>query len=88
MAAPLSEAKEVYARAPLSSMLAQPPQYGLSVRARPNGKGLPMLKMNCIDDGKLRMDDLDRIVDPSVDAREYVLQPGTFFSIERTVSNL
>jgi type I restriction enzyme, S subunit len=76
VAAPLSEAKEVCARAPLSSMLAQPPQYGLSVRARPNGKGLAMLKMNCIDDGKLRMDDLDRIEDPSVDAREYVLQPG------------
>ena len=37
---------------------------------------------------KAGMDDLDRIVDPSVDAREYVLQPGTFFSIERTVSNL
>ena len=65
-----------YALAPLSSTLSDRPQYGLSVRARPNGKGLGMLKMNCIDDGMLRTSDLDRIEDESCEPSAFVLEPG------------
>jgi type I restriction enzyme S subunit len=71
--------EEIWGRhdsAPLSSMLAERPQYGLSVRARPNGEGLGMLKMNCIDEGTLRTNDLDRIEDESCEPSGYVLEPG------------
>lgn len=35
-----------------------------------------MLKMNCIDDGNLRTNDLDRIEDESCDPSEFELEPG------------